>query len=150
MAGLLFHANTPDISLTAATAKTVVQVIAAANHRALLKGIEVSFKGVSATDTPVLVEWVKQTTAGTMTSLTLDKHDPSYDETLQTTAQHTATSEPTTTALVRWSKRIHPQNSQLILFPPGFELIIPGGERRGVLVTAVEAQVVCVHLILEE
>lgn len=150
MAGLQFHANTPDISLTAATAKTVVQIVAASNHRVLVKGIEVSFAGTSATDTPVLVEWVKQTTAGTMTSLTLDKHDPSYDETLQTTAQHTATVEPTTTALVRWSKRIHPQNAQLILFPPGFELIVPGGERRGLLCTAAANQTVCVHLICEE
>ncbi len=150
MAGLLLHANTPDVALEAGVAKTVVQVIAGSNQRTLLKGIEVSFKGVSATDMPVLLQWVEQTTAGTMTSLTLDKHDPGYAETPRTTAQHTATAEPTTTALKRWSKRIHPQNSQLILFPPGFELIIPGGEKRGLLCTANENQNICVHLILEE
>jgi hypothetical protein len=150
MAGIDLHANTPDVALSAGVAKTVVQVLAAAQHRVKVKGIDVSFKGVSSTDTPVLLEWVQQSTAGTMTSLTLDKHDEGYSETLQTTAQHTATVEPTSTALKRWSWRIHPQSNRLALLPPGMELIIRGGERRGLLCTAVEAQNICVHLWLEE
>lgn len=150
MAGIRFDADVVDVALSAGVAKTVVQFLAAANHRALIRGVDISFKGVSATDTPVLVQWVQQTTAGTATALTLDKRDEGYPETLQTTATHTATVEPTTTALKRWSTRVHPQNSRMALLPPDFELIIPGGSRRALYITAVEEQNVTLHIWGEE
>src|SRR6187200_1914628 len=81
--------------VTGTAAKTLLQLVAAANHRFVVKEIAVSFAGTSATDPPVLIEVLRQTTAGTMTALSPVKANDADEETLQTTAQHTAIVEPT-------------------------------------------------------
>src|SRR3990172_5594200 len=96
MAGVRGYATTAAVTCSASTAKTILQLVAAANHRVIIKGVLVGFAGVTAADPPALVEIMKQTTAGTMTGLTTVKVGD-YGETLQTTANHTATVDPTTT-----------------------------------------------------
>lgn len=136
MAGVLGQAvAAADIALTAATAKTVLQLVAASNHRTKVLGWGIAFDGVSTTAEPVTVELKKQTTAGTMTALTPTKRNPADDETLQTTAQHTATAEPTSTDQYD-STLVHPQQGVICWFPMGQELIIPGGARLGMVVMA--------------
>lgn len=129
MSGVFGRATTAAVACTT-TAATKLQIVAAANHRVKVPRISASFSGIVATDEPILVSIYKQTTAGTMTSLTPSKDNASDDETLQTTAQHTATVEPTTTDLLD-SKLVHPQGRAD--FGP---FTIPGGGRIGVVVDA--------------
>lgn len=133
MAQLFGRANTPQVALSAATAKTALQLIAAANHRVNVQRISVSFEGVSTTDAPVQVDIYRQSTAGTVSALTLVKENSGDDETLQTTASHTATVEPTNGDLVE-RRLVHPQSRAD--FGP---FIIPGGGRLGVVLTAPNA-----------
>lgn len=69
-----------------------------------------------------------------MTSLTPVARVP-ITETLQTTAQHTATAEPTAGDVVDVIE-CHPQGGYEKIFAPGDEIIIPGGGRIGIEVTA--------------
>ena len=134
MAGIKSFATTGEI--TTGTAKiTLLQVVAPANQRLKVREFGISFKGVVNTDAPILVEIVRQSTAGTMSSLTLVKDDASTDETLQATAQHTASAEPTQTAVVK-SLEVHPQTSYTWQAPYGDELLIEGGGRLAIAVTA--------------
>lgn len=94
MAGVRFAGSQTEIS-TGTSVKTLLQVVAATNQRVLIKEWSMSFKGTSNTAAPILAEALVQSTAGTMTSLTLVLINAADNETLQTTAQHTATAEPT-------------------------------------------------------
>ena len=70
-------AQTAEVALSAAVARTVIQMVAPANHRVVLTGWGVYFDGTSANAEPVQVEIVLQTTAGTMSALTPAKKDTS-------------------------------------------------------------------------
>lgn len=129
MAGVRVRANTAQVS-TGTSAKTILQLVSATNQRMIVNRISVSFEGVAATDAPIQVVIRKQTTAGTMTSLALVKDNDNDPETLQTTAQHTATVEPTGGDILE-TRLVHPQGSRD--FGP---FILPGGDRIGVVVTA--------------
>jgi len=134
MAGI--HGSITRSAIASGTAaKTIGQLIAAANHRVMLKGWGVSLAGIVATEAPVLVELVRQTTAGTTTALTPVKIDETDDETLQTTARHTATAEPTTGDIIE-SHEVHPQGGSfdVIYSHPGKTIM--GGGRLGIRVTA--------------
>jgi len=135
MSGVRFSARTAEVALTAATAKTVVQIVAASNHRVLVTAFYAFFDGVSPTAEPVVVRVLRQTTAGTMSSLTPVKLNNSDDETLQTTAQHTATAEPTA-GDVLFAMEVHPQTGYKELRPLGQEFVVPGGGRLGIECTA--------------
>ncbi len=149
MAGVRVVANTGDISFATAT-KTIMQLVAAANHRIKIERIRVSFKGQSGSEAPVLVELLRQSTAGTMTSLTLYKANDSDDETIQTTAQHTATAEPTAGDVIA-SQLVHPQAGYDFVFLPGRELFVKGGGRLGVRVnTPMQAGTIDVSAEIEE
>ena len=129
MSGVLFNANTGEVT-TGTSAKTIIQIVAASNHRVFIKCVDVSFKGIVVTDAPIYVRVLRQTTAGTMSALTPTKGNNADDETLQTTAQHTATAEPTAGDVLK-SREIHPQMSGR--FGPFW---MPGGTKLGVEVTA--------------
>lgn len=108
MAGLLFGAQTGAIA-TGTSAKTLLQVVAATNVRVKVREWSISFAGTSNTATPIVVDILRQTSAGTMTALTLRKFNTNDDETLQTTAQHTATAEPTDGGDLPMKEHVHPQ-----------------------------------------
>jgi hypothetical protein len=134
MAGVGFKGVTAEIA-TGTALKTLLQIVAAANHAVLIKELAISFKGTSNTAAPILVTVMRQTTAGTMSALTLVKDPDDSDETLQTTAQHTATAEPTAgDVLVR--ELVHPQTGFLWQAPFGQFIKIGGGDRIGIAVTA--------------
>jgi hypothetical protein len=61
------------VALAAATAKTILAVIAPAQFGIDLQGFDISFDGVTASAVPVLVELVKYTTDGTGTTTTVDQ-----------------------------------------------------------------------------
>ena len=135
--------------LTGTAAKTMIQLVAAANHSVALTELKCSFAGVNNTHEPIEVRLVRQTTAGTMTALTLVKADDSGGDTLDTTAQHTATAEPTGGDVV-WCLRVHPQNYVIWQAPPGQEIIIGAGDRLGLVVTAANDVKCSASLTFEE
>mgnify|MGYP006908266904 CR=1 FL=1 len=134
MAGVRFKAVTDEIA-TGTALKTLLQVVAASNHGVLIDEVSISFKGTSNTAAPIQVEVVRQTTAGTMSSLTPVKDPDDTDETLQVTAQHTATVEPTE-GDVLMRELVHPQTGYTWQAPFGKAIKIGGGDRLGIAVTA--------------
>lgn len=134
MAGCRFKGTISGVS-TGTSLKTIIQIIAASNHGVLIDEISVSFQGTSNTAAPILVKVTRQTDAGTMTSLTLVKDPDDWDETIQTTAQHTATAEPSAGATIM-EEYVHPQTGYTWQAPHGKEIKIGGGDRLGVTVTA--------------
>ncbi|RLF30319.1 MAG: hypothetical protein DRN14_00250 [Thermoplasmata archaeon] len=148
MAGILAVAQTAEVA-TGTSKKTLLQLVAAANHRVKVKEISISFDGTSNTAAPILVEVLKQTDAGTMSSLTPVKIDEDGDETLQTTAQHTATAEPSS-GNVNMREQVHPQGGYTWQAPFGGELVINGGDRLGIAVTAGADVNAVARMIFEE
>lgn len=148
MAGLNCIAQTSEIALAAATAKTVLQVVAASNHRVKVLRWGVYFDSTSGSAEPVQVRLLRQTTAGTMSSLTPTKLS-TYSETVQTTAQHTATAEPTPSDVLDIAE-VHPQQGYEVIFPQGQEIEIGGGGRVGIECTAPAGVNVRAKIIFEE
>jgi hypothetical protein len=132
MSGVAFNAVIEDLSLAASTDKTALQLLAASNHRVLVRKISIAGKSNTAGDTPVHFQILTQTSAGTASALTLQKVNAGDDETLQTTAQKTFSAEPTDSGAVKKSINVHPQSRAEIVFPPGRELVIQGGARLGI------------------
>src|SRR3990172_7079678 len=149
MAAFQGIAQTAEVALSAATAKTVIQLVAATNHRVKVLRWGVFFDGVSVSAEPVQVRLLRQTTAGTMSSLTPVKLDDSLAETLQTTSQHTATAEPTAGDVVDVVE-VHPQSGYEIIYPLGQEVIIGGGDRFGIEFTAPAGVNVRAKIVFEE
>jgi hypothetical protein len=136
MAGLRLTAeNTAAVALSAATAKTIIQLNAAANQRIKIQRVGFFFDGASTTAVPVLVRLVVATTAGTNTGLTLNKLVSSDSETAQTTAGENASAEPTKTTLLD-SWLVHPQMGLDLTYAFGQEKVIVGGGRVALEVTA--------------
>jgi hypothetical protein len=111
-----------DIALTAATAKTVVSVINAANSLIRIVELGASFDGTSVTAEPVTVELCSCTQAGAGTSTAhtiVQLRGPT--RTVQATGARNFTAEPTTiTVLKRWL--VHPAGLPFVIqFPLGRE-----------------------------
>lgn len=150
MSGVLASVQTAEIT-TGVTKKTVLQLVAASNHRDKVKEISVSFKGTSGSATPVLVQVLRQSDAGTGgDALTPKKFNEGDDETLQTTAlKDIDGGEPTGTDEVM-GEEVHPQGGWTWQAPFGGEIIVKGGTRLGIAVTAAESQTVKARMVFEE
>lgn len=110
-----------DIALSAATAKSVLSVICAANSPVKIVEIGVSFDGISSVAEPVTVELCSSTEAGagTATSHTIAQTG-GVPRTAQASAKRNFSAEPTTlTVLKRWL--VHPQTGMVLQFPLGRE-----------------------------
>lgn len=151
MAGLRFSAVSGEVATTT-TAKTILQIGAAANHRVKVQEFSVTFKGVSNTAAPVLVEIMRQTNAGTATAVTPSRLDIAHTATTQTSASKNHSAEPTAHATYPIYKQllVHPQGGYTWQAPFGQELIVEGGAFLGIRVTA-GADVICVaEIVFEE
>ena len=120
---------------TGSSLKTLMQLVAAANHAIRLTEIAIGLHGTSNTAEPILVQLTRQTDAGTMSALTPVKADDSVADSLATTAQHTATVEPTSTDVLR-SWTVHPQTGLIVQAHDLAPIIIGAGDRIGLRVTA--------------
>lgn len=148
MARLEFQGQCVDVAASAATPITVFQLRTASNHLVALKDLSFSTKGTVNTDVPVLVELCIQSADGSgESSVTMQKTSGSMIETLQTTGYRTFTSEPLTSTVIR-SWRVHPQIIANLIINQ--ELVLKGGTRYGIRVTAAEAQDVSVSVACEE
>ena len=148
MAGIIAIAQTTEVALSAATARTVMQVVAAANHKIKLLRWGVFFDGVSATAEPVQVRLLRQSSAGTMSSLVATKQTTD-SETLQTTAQHTATAEPSAGDVLDICE-VHPQSGYEVVLTPDNYIWIAGGGRVGIECTAPAGVNVRAKIVFEE
>ena len=136
MAGLAFTATNAagGVTVVATTADTILQIVAAANHPVIVDAIVVSFNGITPADTPITVDLVLQSDAGSGgTAVTCVKTNQSMSETLQTTAIRGPTSEPTGTTIYH-TEFVHEQGGVPLLIPKGV-FVIKGGERLGIRMT---------------
>jgi hypothetical protein len=134
-----YNVMSGDISLVAATAKTAIQIVTGATRKAKIEAITLSFASVTSTHTPVLVELLLQTTAGTMSAATpvaLTQTDPAA----LFTAQNNATVEPTASTVLR-AFRVTPIGGTAVIFlPPGQEIEQSISTRIGLRLTAADIQ----------
>ena len=149
MARLLGSASSQATAMVAATAKTIIQLVAPTNQILAVTGYGVGGRGISNTQAPGLVEFVRQTDAGTGSGLTTRKKQPSRAETLQAAAQEDITVEPTTTDIVR-NHTVHPQTDLEIRDGFGNEMEVEGGGRLGIRGTWADAQTVDAYIDFEE
>lgn len=113
--------TTGDVALSAATAKTILSVINAANSPIRLCEFAVSFDGVSGTAEPVTVELCSSTqaTGGASTAQT-PVQIRGATRAVQASGARNYTTEPTVlTVLKRWL--VHPQTGIMVQFPLGRE-----------------------------
>lgn len=156
MAGLIFVAQTTEEALAAATALSVLQVIAPANQRVKILGWGVAFDGETQAAAPVEVRLVGGTTAGTFTNI-LGAPDANGSKTaidgstelIQSVAKEPATAEPTV-ARVFDATEVHPQGSYGFRFPEGQEPVVVGGDFVAIECTAPAIVNVRAKLICEE
>ena len=139
MAAFFGTATTAEIA-TGTSVKTILQLVAASNHIVRILSWSISFKGVSPTAVPIIVQLARQSTAGTTSANTPKKLNDGQPETLQTTARDTATVEPTTGDILE-TLFIHPQTG--FKTPSGYEMLMGGSDRIGWLTTAA-ADVGCI------
>ena len=110
--------------------ETRVQVIAAANHRLTVTEWSISFKGIVATDLPIEVQLLRQSTGGTASGLT-PLNSSSNGDTLDVTAQETFTAEPTPGDILD-RVFIHPQAGYTYAVVRDVQIQVPPAGRLGV------------------
>lgn len=107
-------------ALAAATAETILQLRGATTVKAKIIEWGISFDGVSATEAPVQVRLLRQTTDGTATGaseVVWDADNP----TANCTGFHSFTAEPTAGDVLAHYE-IHPQGGSLVIqYPLGRE-----------------------------
>jgi len=152
MAGVFFNATSGEVSFTAATAKTAIQIKAAANQRCVIRGIKIMGKAsAGGTDQPAKVRVTRSTANfGTGSSGTSNKNNPSDSETLQTSVFSNFTVEPTTPTdgAIYWE--VQPQLGIDEFLPPQFPIIVPGGQSVQFEITCPANQTMVVTLQCEE
>ena len=131
----LYIARVSALALSAATTRTVLQVVSASSRRLAIKEWGISFDGADATKTPILVEILRQTTAGTSSSLTLVQNDPGDPAPLASALQGFSSTEPTS-GDVLWSEYITPAGGfDRVQLPLGEEIGVAVSTRLGLRVT---------------
>lgn len=118
MSGHNISFTTPPVSLTAATAKTCLQLLAAAGQVVELVGWEIDFDGTSPTAQPVYFRVLRQSGLGTMSSLTGYNLREEVVLSAVTSGHHTATVEPSASNVLH-TGYIHPQSGRVFFYAPG-------------------------------
>lgn len=122
-AGYTVTSGSAVVALVAATPKTVVGVVAAANIGHKLVEVNVEFDGVTSTAVPVLVELCDGTgaTAGTPGATPALKQIRGAPRTPQCTGANAFSAEPTVLSVLKhWL--VHPQTGRIIQLPLGREV----------------------------
>lgn len=133
MSGVLAACTTSEIT-TGTSAKTLVQLVAPSAQRLRVRRYWVAFDGISPTAEPIQVRLLRQTTAGTASSLTPVAISPAA-ATVRATAQYNASAEPTAGDVLD-AKEIHPQAGYDVLLPPDLAIEVPESGRLALEVTA--------------
>lgn len=131
--------NSADQSLTGGAAKTLIQLVSPSSRFLWIREAAVGFKSITATDVAVLVQLVRQSTAGTASALTPSRDIESQPVALAS-AQEIFTVEPTSGVVVKeWL--ITPIGGQLIYQLPLEEYVeMAVSSRLGLICNAPQAQ----------
>ncbi len=152
MAGVLINVNSGEVALIANTAKTVLQIKAAANQRAIIRGLRMLGKQpAGGTDTPIKVRMTRSTANfGTGTPATPGKNNPTDSETLQTACAANFSPEPTspTDSGLWWE--VAPQSGVIEFLPPGMEIKVPGGQAVNFEATSIGTPTILITATVEE
>lgn len=146
-----YQTSATAVSLTAATAKTVVMISAPATRRGKIKEIGVGFNSTNTAHAPVVVRVMRATSAGTpgssATPAPLDPADPAA----LFTAGVNFSAEPTLTDIVAGPFYITPVGGQLIYpLPLGDEIFIATSGRIALVCTAPDNQTCNAYIKHEE
>jgi hypothetical protein len=126
--------TTVAVALTAATEKTVVQLVAATNSLVAVTGADVTFDSTSNSAVPVVVKLIKTSTAGTGTGRNpLKTKDTSTTLTSTGTENHTV--EGANANIMRIF-HVHPQAGVIYSIPMRDEIELASTERLALKVTA--------------
>lgn len=131
------------------SAKTLVQIVPGSNVTATVIEYRFSFNSATSADVPVLCEILRQTTAGTSSSLTLAALKESVSKAAVATALQTFTVEPTAGTIL-YSDYVTPVGGLYVIqFPLGRE---PDAltNRIGLRVTAPQTETVSGSITIEE
>lgn len=148
MADMIWIAQTAEVALSAGVEKTVLQIVAPANQRLKVLRWGVYFDGTVVTAEPAQIRLLRQTTGGTMSSLTPVKLG-TQSESIQASAYHTATAEPTAGDVLDMCEA-HTQGGYEVIFPIGQDIKVPGGGRIGIAITSPADVNVRAKIIVEE
>lgn len=130
MAGVLWHANSGEVTMASGVAKTILQIKAPANQRVLVRSIRLFGKqAAGGTDTPGKIRLTRNNSGfGTATgAATLGKNNPLDTESLQTSAYYNFTVEPTTPTDTGLWWELQPQGGIIEFYPPPLLIPVPGG-----------------------
>lgn len=135
MARLRFTlATTAEVACTTSV-KTVLTLNNPADRRLAIRGVSVSFDGISSTAGGADVRLVIHSSSGTFTGATLVKDVRGTTEALGTSGGFGASAEPSVSAVLR-SYNINPMTGYERTFAEDEEIQLPGGERFGLQVIA--------------
>lgn len=131
----VFVARVSGVSLSAATTRTMLQLVTASTNTAAVRAWGVSFNGTDATKEPILVDLLRQTTAGTSSSLTVVEQAASNKNNVTTALQTFSSTEPTA-GDVLWSSYFTPVGGggEFTCYP-GEEIVMDVSTRLGLRVT---------------
>lgn len=135
---------------TGVTTLTLMQLVAATNHRVEVIEIGISFDGINNTHKPIDVDVLRQTSAGTSSALTLHKADDSLGDSFDVTALKTFTAEPTDGALIPRPWHVHPQTGLIYPVPSDAPIWIGAGDRLGLRVLAANAVEATAYILFRE
>lgn len=127
-------------ALAAATAETLVQLRGVATTRAVLLGWSVSFDGISATDAPVVVRLLRQTTDGTGSAASEVAYDPAERAALLTSF-HSFSAEGTAGDVLR-TENVHPQGGYTEWFPEDARPVIAAATTSRIAIEATAPAIV--------
>lgn len=130
MARLRLAVTSGEVTLSASTAKSVLQVKAPTNQRIVITGLKFLGKqAAGGTDAAVKVRMTRSTTSfGTFSGATVGKLNPSNGETAQGTYGANATVEPLTPTDGGLLWEFNPQGGIIEALPPNGEIEVPGGQ----------------------
>jgi len=150
MAGVIANCSIDEESIAAGTPETLIQIVAATNHAVKILEWGIFLKGTSNTQEPGKAILVRQDDAGTSSALTPAKLNDSIGDTLDTTARHDFTAEPSNDSDILDLKYVHPQTGWVQQYRYGEEPVVGAGDRVGLKATFDDAQVVGAYIRFEE
>lgn len=152
MASVYSATTEGEVALSAATARTVIQLVGATTCKARILEFGVSFDGISGTAEPVQVRIIRQSTAGTFTAASEVSWDDPDAPAASCAAGHSFTSTEPTSAGVLAHYEVHPQTGIVIQYPLGREPVLDNAttSRIGIVCTAPATVNAVAYIVWEE